>query len=344
MRHDVQDQALNLLQASVRAHTSGEPHAPLMFVTQGCDGSTAILGHAYKILALHGVDPGPSNVQKELLDPKRNPYIKAANYDVVEAMKMLVDEHTRNHTTLVFKSIYGRDLAATLDSRLRQLGTMAVYNTRRNVLDRLVCMIRDCFVDTSADSMYGYPVDNDGKPSGLCFDRRDSDHSEGQEYRAILNISNIVINLNHIVQTELDQEAEIQNAGYEVGKAVYEDLVAFEQVPSLVKRPEGAVAGPQATQVSGLTPPRGLNCVDGDVLCSVQAWSDLLTFWGVQPNPSKIMEYLQKNAHTRPFVPTAKTVYNMKALIDAFDEHRKFRNLDMIRYGGEKGFYSSKHA
>merc|ERR1740117_2875704 len=44
----------------------------------------------------------------------------------------------------------------------------AVVGQRHNVLDQVICQIKDCFQDG-----YGYPVDSKGNQSDVCFGRRD---------------------------------------------------------------------------------------------------------------------------------------------------------------------------
>lgn len=309
-----------LLQASARMHESGtvNPFAPRMFVSEGCDGSTAILYHAYNILSLHGIEAGPPNVQKELLDPKRNPFIGVQNQDIIVAMKRLAEDRRQNNFTLVFKSILGRDDVATLDARLIAMGTLAVYNTRRNVLDRLVCMIRDCFVNTEPSGPYGYPVDANGKPSDLCFDRRSSEEEEAgtttddSDYKAYLNVTNvfdegtggnvsqIVYNLNFFIREQDKGEKMLKDAGYHAARLTYEDLVAFEEDRK-------------------------------EVSISATAWSELLTSWGVNPSKQKVENYLRKNAGSRQPAPTRDVVYNIEELRSAFEQHPTFKNMKLIR-------------
>merc|ERR1719401_3372933 len=99
-----------------------------------------------------------------------------------------MNRETRSkNRTLVFKSILHRDLEATVSQGLLDLGTLAVYTVRRNPLDQLVCMIRDCFLNTNKDSTrWGYPVDDHGEPTQLCFQRRASNSKDKANLKVVV--------------------------------------------------------------------------------------------------------------------------------------------------------------
>jgi len=282
--------ALTLMQKD-----KADPGPPRMLASLGCDGSTAILVHAYKILPLHGINPGESG-QKELLDPQRNPFITDDNKDIVVAMQRLADERRQAGTTLVFKSIFKRDHVATLDSRMvHDMGVRAVLSVRRNVLDKLVCMVRDCFLNewwhddvSISDTQYGYPVNDQGRLNRMCFNRRASDAPNST--RAMLVASELKSNLDWLVSQEDDAFEELKAAGYNAPRVVYEDMLAFEQDAAKIP-------------------------------VSVQAWSATLEAWGVKPNLETIEQYMRNNANTQELPEKHfRLIYNMNEVKDALQE------------------------
>jgi hypothetical protein len=231
------ESALMLIQTSIRAHemhltTKPNPEPPRMYVAEGCDGSTAGIQHAIRILALHGIDGGDPEVNREMLIGKPN--------IVGEKIKGWHKMYRDHNQTLVFKSILHRDLEVTRSHAIKQLGTMAVYVTRRNHLDQVVCMIRDCFVDTGKQtSVFGYPVKSNGKSSNMCFKRRST---SGQIYKAKLRVvedvpsgmhnrSFLAESLEKAKQRVIDGSGQLKKAGY-LGahnrQIATEDLQAFQ--------------------------------------------------------------------------------------------------------------------
>merc|ERR1719356_597200 len=189
-------------------------------------------------------------------------------------MQSLQAYKMKHNQTLLFKSILHRDLEATLSPRLLAMGTLAAYSTRRNKLDQLICMVRDCFLNTDERTTpYGYPVDSNGKASRLCFERRDSG---AKGYKANIKVVDAKTgqhylrqNLEFFDQQEKDGEAMLKKAGYKAAKVHYEDLVAFQES------------------------------------------SEVLKSWGVTPDTAKLTTYLTNQAGTWK-APTARSnIYNV---------------------------------
>jgi hypothetical protein len=286
-RHGGGELALVLLQASAQISRADkpEPNAPRMLAAEGCDGSTAMLQHAAVILIMHGINVGPHDGQKELLDAKRNPFINKDNNDIFVAMKGLQNDRRKHNQTLLFKSILHRDLEATVSRHLVEMGTLAVYSTRRNKLDQLICMIRDCFLNTDEHTTpYGYAVDAHGNPSRLCFERRES---KAKEYKANLKVRDskkgknyLLDNLEFFEMRERDGEARLKKAGYEPAMVHYEDLVAFQEDKHLVN-------------------------------LSYDSWCTVLKAWGVTPDENKLWTYLSNQAGIWTRRSTKSTIFNV---------------------------------
>merc|ERR1719343_44595 len=107
-----------------------------MYVAEGCDGSTAAMDHAANILALNGIHTWPMKT-REMLFPDYNPFFPD-DQDIVLAMQHLYQKvkESGSNQTLIFKSILHRDMEATTAKGLHDMGTLAVYVTRRNPLDQ----------------------------------------------------------------------------------------------------------------------------------------------------------------------------------------------------------------
>jgi len=293
--------ALNLIQAGARAHQvrfTGKPNPewPRMWVAEGCDGSTANLQHAVRLLALHGIDGGDPDVNRELLA-----------YKSVPGMKKEHKAERAANRTLVFKSILHRDMASTTSRAMINMGTLAVYVTRRNHLDQIVCMIRDCFLNTATKStVYGFAVKSNGKPSNLCFKRRSKkgtvDKAKLRVFEPVPsgmhNRSFLAENLQKTEDRVKDGKERLKKAGYHAPFIASEDLMAFE-------------AGGEKNQKT-----------------SLKAWTQLLKAWGVSAKNNVLKEYLASKAHTWSPQRQQGSIYNYQ---EVADELKKLRREDLLR-------------
>merc|ERR1719444_621234 len=81
----------------------------------------------------------------------------------------------RTNQTLFFKGMVqnlqgdgvGVDQWAALMPSFKKLDMFAVIGTRVNMLDEVICQVKDCF-----HRAVGVPVDANGTQSELCFNRR----------------------------------------------------------------------------------------------------------------------------------------------------------------------------
>lgn len=229
--------------------------------------------HAVRILALHGIDADDPLRNREVLNTAKSP-----------------SEHNKyfreRNQTFVFKSILHRDMKDTTSKSLKKLGTLAVYVTRKNALDHLVCMVRDCFW---TNEKYGYPVESNGKKSNLCFKRRSA--GEGGGYKAMLRVieecphhnrSHLQENIEYTEELKSSGYEELRKAGYKGPRLSSEDLLAFEV--------------------------RG----GGSLQTSLTEWKKLLKAWGVTPNEHELKKYLSSYANTWSQQRQQAEIYNYK--------------------------------
>jgi len=207
----------------------------------------------------------------------------------------------------MFKSILHRDMRATTSNRLVGLGTLAVYAARRNLLDQLVCMIRDCFLSTDAETThYGYPVDEHGQPTQLCFERRDSTTQKDKAMIKVVvpwghnnqNRSFLKESLSFFEKQEEDAAEKLATAGYNASILYYEDLVAFE---------EGGAE---------------------NLKTSIKEWTSLLQSWGVEANQGILRHYFKENGQSWKPESHHDTIHNVdevKAELEALGKIHFFR-------------------
>merc|ERR1719502_1602600 len=157
---------------------------------------------------------------------------------------------------------------------LKNMGTMAVYVTRKNPLDHLVCMIRDCFWK---NEKYGHLVSADGRElhAQKCFRGRGKDEGKGSKaHLAVIqhypthNRSHLQENLLRVEKLQDEGHAWLREAGYTAPRIWYEDICAFEK--------------------------GGAKNLD----TSLKLWVDLLAAWGVTANKKVLTDYLKSKAGT----------------------------------------------
>lgn len=140
---------------------------PLIVVSDGCSGSSVVVDVAKRLLENSSIRVMHS--RNELYTKRKNPM--ADELGIGRSFVALARSATENGEMLVFKVpaswMIGHPMATKW---LLRLGPNVVVNLRQNVLDHLVCKVRDCF-----DRKTGRSVTEDGKESSLCFNRRKRD-------------------------------------------------------------------------------------------------------------------------------------------------------------------------
>eukprot|EP00927_Polykrikos_kofoidii_P017725 TRINITY_DN180_c0_g1_i12.p1 TRINITY_DN180_c0_g1~~TRINITY_DN180_c0_g1_i12.p1 ORF type:complete len:369 (-),score=51.92 TRINITY_DN180_c0_g1_i12:174-1217(-) len=293
----------------------GPVHNPRMLVMRGCSGSSAVMVFARNLLRYHGI-PVPraslpvvvNGVAKaplgpgwpaELLNPKYNWFLSSAAGNMGKAMEMANAEMMRTNRTLFFKGMVqnlqgdgaGVDQWESLKPSFQKLDMFAVIGTRVNMLDEVICQVKDCF--HPAD---GVPVDARGKESDVCFNRRGDAikhpvsklkskpaeiHTRAEVYKAKLNV--------RVLHRLIDKEYELIDGARESLESIgifpktvtEEDLLDFQTpMPGAFKR-------------------------------AVTAWSVLLESLGVTPDEKIVREFLKQYRGTYHDKPThADTIYN----------------------------------
>ena len=120
-----------------------EKRPPMMMYSGGCDGSTWALHTVRDLMDRHGLRVQPFNY--ELLKPEKNRYHKGG-MKMSDAMRALYAEARHHNSLFVFKGDTGSNHLRSVQAALHKMDTLAVVLWRANVLDQLVCTIRDSFI------------------------------------------------------------------------------------------------------------------------------------------------------------------------------------------------------
>jgi len=262
---------------SFLAHGLKNSQRPRMLVMLGCSGSSILMDMARGMLEAHRVSwntPGGGK-SGELVKHAGNPFFTKEGGMGVALTK--ANEYAKSkHATLVFKeqgaqSKEFRDAAPALLS----MGTYVVHAYRKNVLDRMVCQIKDCFLTPH----YGVPVGPDGSTWRLCFERRVNE-TEATGYTAKLNTKTLKHNLKEFLGKPFAEWSRIKDAGFEgFPTLAAEDLLDFEHDASALPR-------------------------------ALIAWDKFMAAWGVRPTTATIKKYLTEYVGKYAAEPQSKTIYN----------------------------------
>jgi hypothetical protein len=234
----------------------------------------------------------------ELLSRKTNWFLEDADNDLGKAMELAAVEMTRTNQTLFFKgmikSLQGTghrdDEWASLKSTLKKLNLFAVIGTRANMLDEIVCQVRDCF-----QPRYGSPVDRHGQESDLCFKRRGAptnptskkkltekdETSANTVYKAKLDTDSLVRNIENEIKVVDIARKNLESIGLFPKTVAAEDLLGFQSpVPGAFERAEAA-------------------------------WSVFLQSLGVTPDEKIVESFLREYRNTYPEPPDhVDVIYN----------------------------------
>ena len=267
-----------------------------------------------------------ASLPKELLNGGKNAAAELGMDEALstdEMLALLCAAAARKRQSMVLTTKPDR-LAAHAEA-LRACGVAVANVWRSNVLDRLVCGVRDCF--GFADGA-GRAVWRNGSDAALCFARRGSKKSDGAEppasgeYLARLNTSALPALLRSALQTPRlqaeaigglalrqadgdghgdDDDDDEGGGGGNVDAAVaYEDLAAFQY-------------DADAAAVNGR---------------SLVAWSALLSAWGIAPRVDEIGALLLSRLGTYAApAPHDETIANAVEVRAVLEGDRELRHL-----------------
>ena len=164
---------------------------PRLVFALGCSGSTAVMSILYKLITAIGVKPlgGACRECKDGFTVQRGAQCfthVGSNWEATKERKNCFfqqallslprDQAESAFIAQTYAAVQAHNaswvvLSSFLSVRMARafvaLGTHAVYLERANLLDRLVCVVRDCF-----RTDFGHAVYRNGTNATLCFTRR----------------------------------------------------------------------------------------------------------------------------------------------------------------------------
>jgi len=278
---------------------------PRMIMQRGCTCSSTVMQYARALLQEMHVPLFNLQV-KELLRTvhiEQNPWHHEGD-DVVTAFQRGLNETSSQGLGLLFNNfkITEGGEKKNLNQLLISSGTRTVIVHRANVLDTLVCEVRDCFKGLN-EPPRGYPVDLEGTPNDLCFLRRGADGG-GVKTKAVIDTEHMTWHLNEAEEYAQQQQAVLGRLGFQSASIVtVEDLLAHEYS-------------------------------EKDVHRSYTAWITLLESLGVKPKHRTVMNYLRERVGSySPPEEHWKAIWNVGPVVKVLKENNR---MDLWR--GTTGF------
>ena len=253
-----------------------------------CSGSTFAFYRLQTLLQLHGVDARPPL----LPDGSRSKTTFLLENGPDALLPAYASTLASHQESMVILSHWPASLRAAA-TELNALNATVAHVYRANMLDQIVCAIRDCIdkADYGGFSL-GYAVYDDGERvtdagGGMCFDRRASD---SRTTRAHIDVSRLVQALDARAAAQSAEVAYLRSSGLAwrpgwVPSVAYEDLAAYEY---------------DARDAVGR---------------SLDAWMRLLgPALGRSPNRTIVRDYLLSTGGGRTRAPHALSIYNYEAV------------------------------
>lgn len=291
--------------------TRTTPSRPRVLVVNGCSGSTFVMKVARRLFLAHGLQV--YGWEYELLNPTKNPFFNRSAVQkhgttaaTARALEAVHEDAQLRRSVLLFNGAPGY-LSEAVASVLRRREALLVHAWRRNVLDTLVCEVRDCFAHTTptgkragtADTL-GWPVDaRSGARSPACFEQRRSKRANSTgastaatgPTKARLNVSSLISLL------PLDSPARVANF-------LRSRRLAAPVSLSTEELSDFSLAAPSREEAQAR------------LRRSATAWERALSAWGVPTKTEQLVRLLaaeRDRLQTTPRVvtPHAQTIANV---------------------------------
>lgn len=227
------------------------------------------------------------NVLKHKAGRSRGAKLKTVMRDVARLHQTLVIKVGPHHDSVRVRDVLGRNSARLL------------VITRRNVLDLLVCNVKDCFDPSETGNEWGYPVNaTTGERDSLCFEARHLPPGS-QQPKVVLHTNNLSASLD-FYDSQLNRTLSWWAHGYasdEVPHVTLEDLSAYEYDMADTPGDDASANSSRSRTVSDV---------------SLTAWANVLLAFGVEPNRSTIAAYLLPSAGRIPPHSAGDEIYNLE--------------------------------
>lgn len=327
-------------------------HSPpmIIFAAGGCVGSTAVQTVARGMVEAHGHVVAPLGF--EILKPSKNGCLRALadgknttglQHQVPAIDAMLSQVRDQLGMAVVLKlgpARGGTYVGMPARRRLVHAGAAAANVVRKNVLDFLVCYVRDCFI---ADRD-GHPVRSDGTRSAACFEQRRGSEAgtvKAEKTLAYLNTTTLLRSLLKLEKANRVQRQALRFAGFRSGETVSsEALLSFQYGRQYCEHPFACRA--PARSCSLVRARARLYAVDCEtdrstetpacVLAgeeSIEAWRKFLR-GAFRPRLSRIVSFMKnatRDGWRNPPGPHAETIYNIDEVAEVLANTRYARML-----------------
>lgn len=262
-----------------------------MLYAKGCSGSTWVQKVGRELLRLHGYCVSP--VAYEPLNPTSDVkrLFSQGNGTIGDSMERANEYWGKQGATFVYKGTGALD-STFVRKRMHKIGAYAAVVWRSNALDHAVCMVRDCFSDK-----LGYAVDENGKETQICFQRRKAPSAEGRSFK-------VKLNMTHLLRQIAYMSAQGQRLGEDLKVSDFKDfnILTYEDLADYQRRDSQWTNSTEAFDRA------------------VEAWGSFMRSWGVTPSYKTIADYLTAGMHSRdPPRLHSDMIYNyneVKELID----------------------------
>lgn len=216
---------------------------PRLVHSRGCSGSTFVGRVLFKLLELTVPEVTPAGgscrnathchatcemcqgTSWESLSAERNCFLRNAlaerRQDAGELAVQRTNAAVNRCNRTWFVKAGSHTLSDGMLQELRRLRAFTVWMERENVLDRMVCEVRDCFYPTS----FSFAVFPNGSRADLCFSRR---RNASVKTMATLYTPSLVASLRRKLQSNRDELARVRRTWPAVARVSYERLAAFE--------------------------------------------------------------------------------------------------------------------
>ena len=166
--------ANNLNITKVKSHRQPDGKLRLL-VTKGCSGSSFVVRTLKEIIEAHGftLTHGHSEVYK----PGKNQMFEEAKRvmpegtserNLVIAATVMLNQQAHEKGRLAFFK-WPNSMLPDIVEKVGRENVLVGSMIRQNILDGLICSVRDCFPN---GKKFGYPVFVNGSRTKLCFNRR----------------------------------------------------------------------------------------------------------------------------------------------------------------------------
>jgi len=224
----------------------------------------------------------------EIMKPGINRFYVQANESMSRSLELMLKEVEETGRSAIIK-LEKMDLE--VKTTLRDvIKPKVVYAYRGNVLDKMICEIRDCFLKDQPG--LGYPVNaKTGERDDQCFNRR---LPGGPKTKAYVNPNKFIKHLGKKLRGSMNKYRDLENFygddHYSLPKVSTEDLWAFE----FSDEKEGYGR-------------------------SMVAWGQILLAWGFIPDEQRIANVMNAYGfNKRKQKPHSDTIYNLDELIERF--------------------------